>query len=508
MSTFTKVLINSDKANIKQYDFAINIFVSFCKYLDPCELLKLECVCMKFCNYLRSEHSAIASLWKHSRNTYTPFNEYEVLSGMSERDYTKLLCLKNGCQQCGEGRFNYHHQEQLRQQQHHHNVSVYFIPRVRLCKPCLAQNVLSEKNFIENLNACKDVLNAIPTVSHKDPWGKGEKHYWIIDYYRMEEKLVGLSDEEKSQLLEEKEEESRLLIKDDEKRHKMMMANSNEILNSVNEIEETEQLMLELATRFSLGETSESDDDFRAASSLRFLNTHFLSNPFCNYSNLDSDLTSRSVIPASPPPPLPSLDDNIDLIDPLLPMPPSFFGGSRAPLITLDLLYRELSPRKRRQKFILVCLKDRTKTYQRSPPNPIEIWNPIYEFLDLLPTFTNPPFFITNDKDWVNKHVIPKLLQETTNVRRKAKLVGGPGHITTLRGALNHGLKDSPVFFCVLCRLHHLNNYEAIQNHLADKHNIIHNINNEHDYNLDDNIPYNVGVDSDVVVDYFDEAFL
>ncbi|CAJ0632009.1 16066_t:CDS:2, partial [Entrophospora sp. SA101] len=35
-------------------DVTIDIFVSICKYLDSYELLKLECVCTKFCDYLKN----------------------------------------------------------------------------------------------------------------------------------------------------------------------------------------------------------------------------------------------------------------------------------------------------------------------------------------------------------------------------------------------------------------------------------------------------------------------
>ncbi|CAJ0747711.1 6080_t:CDS:2 [Entrophospora sp. SA101] len=465
---FTKFLIK-DYNRAEEYDdvddVTIDIFVSICKYLDSYELLKLECVCTKFCDYLRSKRPAIEMLWKHSRNDD---DDDKTLSGMSERDYAKLLCIKNGCQKCREV----------------NDVCVYFIPRVRLCKPCLAQN----KDFID---CNKDILKAIPTVCHQDPWGKGEKHYWKLDYYRME-KLFELSgdDEKKSKLLEEKEKESKLIIKDDEERHnkimkKIIIINDKEkedinIINS-HDIEETEQLMIELATRLSLGETVnhylfsngeneiESDDNGPNNDDTESI----LRNSYMNFTSLfsnddhfpnpdDSDLTPPGTIMQ-----LPSVNNIIN--DDVSPFGHLNFGGESS--ITLGFLYRglSLSPRKQRQKFILSCLKDRTRTYQRSPSNnSIEIWHPIYEFLDLLPSFINPQFFIANNKNWVNKHIVPKLLQEATNVQRKAKLVGGPGHITTVKGALNHGkLKDSPVFFCVLCNIHRLNTYETIQNHLA-----------------------------------------
>ncbi|CAJ0826084.1 8415_t:CDS:2 [Entrophospora sp. SA101] len=235
------------------------------------------------------------------------------------------------------------------------------------------------------------------------------------------------------------------------------------IINS-HDIEETEQLMIELATRLSLGETVnhylfsngeneiESDDNGPNNDDTESI----LRNSYMNFTSLfsnddhfpnpdDSDLTPPGTIMQ-----LPSVNNIIN--DDVSPFGHLNFGGESS--ITLGFLYRglSLSPRKQRQKFILSCLKDRTRTYQRSPSNnSIEIWHPIYEFLDLLPSFINPQFFIANNKNWVNKHIVPKLLQEATNVQRKAKLVGGPGHITTVKGALNHGkLKDSPVFFCVL----------------------------------------------------------
>ncbi|CAJ0632005.1 16063_t:CDS:2 [Entrophospora sp. SA101] len=420
-------------------DVTIDIFVSICKYLDSYELLKLECVCTKFCDYLRSKRPAIEMLWKHSRNDD---DDDKTLSGMSERDYAKLLCIKNGCQKCREV----------------NDVCVYFIPRVRLCKPCLAQNVFREKDFID---CNKDILKAIPTVCHQDPWGKGEKHYWKLDYYRME-KLFELSgdDEKKSKLLEEKEKESKLIIKDDEERHnkimkKIIIINDKEkedinIINS-HDIEETEQLMIELATRLSLGETVnhylfsngeneiESDDNGPNNDDTESI----LRNSYMNFTSLfsnddhfpnpdDSDLTPPGTIMQ-----LPSVNNIIN--DDVSPFGHLNFGGESS--ITLGFLYRglSLSPRKQRQKFILSCLKDRTRTYQRSPSNnSIEIWHPIYEFLDLLPSFINPQFFIANNKNWVNKHIVPKLLQEATNVQRKAKLVGGPGHITTVKEKNNN----------------------------------------------------------------------
>lgn len=130
-----RALLNP-RPNTNEYYNAIKVFVAICEFLDPYDLLKLECVCKKFNVYLRSkDHEAIELLWKHSRNTYTPFNDYEVLTGMSEREYTKLLCIKNGCQRCGGGRNNIHN---------NNNVYVYFIPKERLCKTCLTQNIMRQ----------------------------------------------------------------------------------------------------------------------------------------------------------------------------------------------------------------------------------------------------------------------------------------------------------------------------------------------------------------------------
>ncbi|CAJ0638981.1 5147_t:CDS:2 [Entrophospora sp. SA101] len=192
-----RALLNP-QPNTNEYYDAIKIFVAICEFLDPYDLLKLECVCKKFRDYLRSkDNEAIELLWKHSRNTYTPFNDYEVLTGMSERDYTKLLCIKNGCQRCE-----------------------------RLCKTCLTENIMRQ---IPNVR--KETLKAIPTVSHKDPLGKGEKQYWISTYFKVDQILSKLSASEKIEFLMDKEDESKFLIEEDRK--------------------QTDELILQLATRLS-----------------------------------------------------------------------------------------------------------------------------------------------------------------------------------------------------------------------------------------------------------------
>nr|CAG8442194.1 2331_t:CDS:2 [Entrophospora candida]CAG8474649.1 6012_t:CDS:2 [Entrophospora candida] len=208
-----RALLNP-QPNTNEYYDAIKIFVAICEFLDPYDLLKLECVCKKFKDYLRSKDSeAIELLWKHSRNTYTPFNDYEVLTGMSERDYTKLLCIKNGCQRCGRGRNNIYNNTY-----NSDNVCVYFIPK--------------EQKFIEQIpNVRKETLKAIPTVSHKDPLGKGEKQYWISTYFKVDQILSKLSAREKIEFLMDKEDESKFLIEEDRK--------------------QTDELILQLATRLS-----------------------------------------------------------------------------------------------------------------------------------------------------------------------------------------------------------------------------------------------------------------
>nr|CAG8521005.1 4801_t:CDS:2 [Entrophospora candida] len=92
-----------------------------------------------------------------------------------------------------------------------------------------------------------------------------------------------------------------------------------------------------------------------------------------SYDDIDSDdsnltTTPRTIISSMQSMQLPSINDIIN-------NNPLGFSGAYS-MTTLGFLYRGLflSTRKQRRKFILFCLKD------------IEIWHPIYESLDLLPS--------------------------------------------------------------------------------------------------------------------------
>ncbi|GBC24600.2 glycosyltransferase family 1 protein [Rhizophagus irregularis DAOM 181602=DAOM 197198] len=192
-SSFAKIIIDP-LPGTDEYESGLKIFLRICRYLNPYNLLKLSCVCKKFNALLCSERYSISCLWEQSRIDFTPFGSMKCPEDMSNREFTKLLCIENGCQNCWNKNVR---------------ICIYWIPRVRLCESCLLLLVISKKELEQKWIVAPELINVIPPVFHEDPWNEGnpwdesKKSYWISHVYEIQSEYCTLkSNDEKSFLLQ------------------------------------------------------------------------------------------------------------------------------------------------------------------------------------------------------------------------------------------------------------------------------------------------------------------
>ncbi|CAJ0840931.1 373_t:CDS:2, partial [Entrophospora sp. SA101] len=126
----------SDPPNVKMQDkISLGILYNICYYLSPQDISMLMCVCKHFKIMLGEKYFPMARIiWKHSRETFTPFKHMDPPFDLTEKQFAMILNFQKGCQIC---------------KRKDKTIQIYWVDFIRSCKDCLQYMAKSRKQLLD-----------------------------------------------------------------------------------------------------------------------------------------------------------------------------------------------------------------------------------------------------------------------------------------------------------------------------------------------------------------------
>nr|CAG8545018.1 15556_t:CDS:2 [Entrophospora candida] len=126
----------SDPPNVKMQDkISLGILYNICYYLSPQDISMLTCVCKHFKIMLGEKYFPMARIiWKHSRETFTPFKHMGPPFDLTEKQFAMILNFQKGCQIC---------------KRKDKTIQIYWVGFIRSCKDCLQYMAKSRKQLLD-----------------------------------------------------------------------------------------------------------------------------------------------------------------------------------------------------------------------------------------------------------------------------------------------------------------------------------------------------------------------
>ncbi|CAG8488839.1 7534_t:CDS:2 [Acaulospora morrowiae] len=196
---------NPQKPNIKSESRIVNIpceiFTDICRYIPPIDLVTLSKVCKKFRRWLVAPSNfGTEQIWKTSRSIFLPTLRSPPC-GISEQCYVFLNLIELGCQFCGIGRIV--SQGELPTEA---PVKVYWMFRVRCCKNCFLERVITANQIKEEKYVLDVALSGVPYLVHINRphvYWKKDVDAAIQEYSRIDKKDLVSWQNEKIRKLEQ-----------------------------------------------------------------------------------------------------------------------------------------------------------------------------------------------------------------------------------------------------------------------------------------------------------------
>ncbi|CAG8473437.1 25249_t:CDS:2 [Racocetra persica] len=374
----------------------VKTVISICYNLRPSDLLAMVCVCKDFKNILDECINPLAGeIWKNSRKQFTIFHDKEPPPRMRQQTFARLLTFEKGCQFC---------KTKLR------TCTIYWIPGVRSCKECMVPRAFSESIFENTFKLDNEILGLIapvtPSIQPKLVYYWGEHVKNIIAFLM---KYDGNIQFDLNNLREQVE-------------------------NNYKEVQHYHDWLSNLHKLYIRVQEHYFDK----------LNEELNSEIFIRLQNEEEFKTIKSEIHANPF----LIQDWPKYKARILRMFPRIYQSS------LKRRMKQNSERIfRNQIKIVKGLRKLTYGTVERPLNKIiSIWDPLYQYLAICPSYVNPPESDESvyTREFIEKTLLPILKKEADQLR--ATRVTPPPYLLDINGALRVGsLRSQPVFECRLC---------------------------------------------------------
>ncbi|RHZ74114.1 hypothetical protein Glove_227g166 [Diversispora epigaea] len=135
----------------------VEVYIDICKYLPPIDLVTLSLVCKKFRQWLIAPSNfGTEQIWRTSRTNFLSSLRTPP-PGISEQCYTFLHLIELGCQFCEAGKVDPRGALPTEAP-----AKIYWIFRVRCCRKCLTERVVTTNQIQEDQSVLDFALSGLP----------------------------------------------------------------------------------------------------------------------------------------------------------------------------------------------------------------------------------------------------------------------------------------------------------------------------------------------------------
>ncbi|CAG8741677.1 460_t:CDS:2 [Dentiscutata erythropus] len=408
----------------------LETFIFVCYNLRPSDLLSLVCVCKTFKSILDENINPLAEeIWRNSRIKFTTFRDMEPPSGMNQHTFTRLLTFEKGCQFCKT-------KEKA--------LTIYWIPGVRSCRDCMfprVSHILGSTFKIDN-----EVLGLIlPVTPSIDLPESKHTHYWI--------------DHVKNVIA--------FLMNADDNMRRALNNLRKDVGNKYKETKNYEKWMFNLRQFYLRGQ----DDHFSRLHAEINRETLFKMQEDYEYKKLKTEIQCNPFLVQDwqqYKSRILQIAQRIDRNLTSTTFPPTLVSSKNKIVDKIT------------QKRIKIVKRLRKLTYgskRTSQCQIISIFDVLYVYLPICPSFVNPPDLEEYSQEFFIRKLLPTLKREAEQLC--ASRTTPPPYFLEMDGALKvGGLRDQLVFECRLCNTLDPSNIKKIRAHIKDVHELDENLNN------------------------------